>query len=77
MWVVNLDGTNRTMLTNGQFANFHPVWSPRGEIYFVSNRSGMENIWSVMTGNLRNLDDTNDRGLANVDPGLEGPPYRP
>ena len=77
VWVVNLDGTNRTMLTNGQFSNFHPVWSPRGGVYFVSNRSGMENIWAVSTRNLRNLDNMNDRGLANVNPDLVGPPYRP
>ena len=77
VWVVNLDGTNRTMLTSGQFANFHPVWSRHGAVYFVSNRSGMENIWAISTKNLRNLNDTNDRSLVNVDSGLVGPPYRP
>ena len=77
MWVVNLDGTKRTMLTSGQFANYHPVWSRHGAVYFVSNRSGMENIWAISTKNLRNLNDTNDRSLVNVDPGPVGPPYQP
>lgn len=47
IWVVNLDGTERTNLTNGQFANFQPTWAPDGRVYFVSNRSGTDNIWMV------------------------------
>jgi len=47
VWVVNLDGTGRTNLTNGQHANFQPVWGPDGKVFFVSNRSGADNIWMV------------------------------
>lgn len=49
LWVVNLDGTERTMLTNGQFANFQPVWSANGTVYFVSDRAGTDNVWAATT----------------------------
>ena len=47
VWIVNIDGSERTNLTNGQHANFQPVWGPDSRIYFVSNRSGTDNIWMV------------------------------
>jgi TolB protein len=50
LWIVNLDGTGRTNLTNGQFANFQPTWAGDGTVYFVSNRSGIDNVWAVNTG---------------------------
>jgi Tol biopolymer transport system component len=49
LWVVNIDGSGRTSLTNGQFTNFQPVWATTGTVYFVSNRSGIDNIWAVST----------------------------
>ena len=47
LWIINADGSSRTMLTNGDFANYQPVWASTGTVYFVSNRSGNENIWAV------------------------------
>ena len=47
LWVINLDGTGRVKLTNDQYANLQPVWADDGTIYFVSNRTGYENVWSV------------------------------
>ncbi len=47
LWVVNIDGTGRTAITNGHFRNMQPVWGPNDHIYFVSNRGGLENLWSV------------------------------
>jgi Tol biopolymer transport system component len=49
VWVVNLDGTGRSNLTNSRFANLQPRWGGNGMIYFVSNRGkeGAENIWSL------------------------------
>lgn len=49
LWLVNLDGTGRTALTRGESADFQPVWGPDGRVYFVSNRSGNDNIWAVST----------------------------
>jgi len=47
IWVVNLDGTNKVNLTNGEYTNVEPTWSPDGRILFVSNRAGIENIWAI------------------------------
>ena len=47
IWLINADGTGRVGLTRDQFRNMQPVWSTDGRIYFVSNRSGLENIWSL------------------------------
>ena len=49
VWIVNVDGSGRTNLTNGQFANFQPVWSGDGQVFFVSDRSGVDNVWAVTT----------------------------
>jgi TolB protein len=45
--IVNIDGSGRTALTSGQHLNIKPVWAADGRVYFTSNRSGVENIWSV------------------------------
>ncbi len=47
LWIVNLDGTGRTSLTSGKFRNMQPVWGPEDRVYFVSNRGGIENVWTV------------------------------
>ena len=47
LWVINLDGSERTMLTNGQFSNFQPVWATNNVVFFVSDRSGTDNVWST------------------------------
>ncbi len=52
VWVVNVDGTNRTKLTASEFANYQPVWSIDGTVYFISDRSGVDNIWAVTTGRM-------------------------
>jgi len=49
VWLVGLDGTNKTNLTNGRFRNLFPVWSSTGTVFFLSDRSGTENIWAVAT----------------------------
>jgi len=49
VWVIGSDGKGRTNLTNSNFVNVQPIWSPGGQVYFVSNRAkgGVENIWSL------------------------------
>lgn len=47
IWVVNTDGTGRVGLTNSRFRNMQPAWGADGRVYFVSNRGGLENIWSI------------------------------
>ena len=50
IWVIGADGTGRTALTEGRFRNMQPTWSREGRIYFVSNRGGLDCIWSVNGG---------------------------
>ncbi|MFI5381712.1 MAG: TolB family protein [Tepidisphaerales bacterium] len=47
VWIVNADGTGRQRLTDGLGVNASPVWAPGGRVFFVSDRGGRENIWSV------------------------------
>lgn len=47
IWVFNADGSGRVNLTGGWFVNTMPNWASDGRIYFVSDRGGVENIWSI------------------------------
>ncbi len=41
IFLINIDGSNILQLTNGNYVNTHPKWSPDGnEIAFISNRNG-------------------------------------
>jgi TolB protein len=77
IWVVNLDGSGRTSLTNGQFANFQPAWACDSSVYFISDRSGVDNVWAVLAaratassaeqGSGRNSGRNSGGGVANAD----------
>ena len=47
LWMVGSDGLKKVSLTGGSFTCLMPVWSTDGRIYFVSNREGVDNIWSL------------------------------
>ena len=47
LWVIGVDGTGRTALTDGRYRNMQPTWSPSGRIFFVSDRGGSDCLWSV------------------------------
>jgi Tol biopolymer transport system component len=47
LWMINLDGSGRTRLTSDGYLNAQPLWGADGRIYFVSDRSGADNIWSL------------------------------
>ncbi len=47
VWVVNADGTGRQRLTDGVGLNASPTWASSNRIFFVTDRGGRENIWSV------------------------------
>ena len=49
LWVVDVETGLRFKLGDGGHASFNPTWSPTGRVFFVSARSGTENIWSVTT----------------------------
>lgn len=54
IWIINANGTSRIALTNGRFRNMQPTWSADGRVYFVSNRNGIENIWSIAADGSQN-----------------------
>lgn len=47
LWICKADGTQRANLTGGFSANLMPDFAPDGTLYFVSDRAGVDNIWSV------------------------------
>lgn len=62
IWVVSADGTGRVGLTNSRFRNMQPAWGADGRVYFVSNRGGVENIWSITADATRH--DANARAFV-------------
>lgn len=47
IWIMNVRGGGLSNLTGGRFANLMPTWGPNQSIFFVSNRGGRDNLWSV------------------------------
>lgn len=75
VWAVRLDGTGKTNLTNGESLNLYPAWGADGSIYFLSDRSGNDNIWAVATSRLDLSSPWTEEegGLAGADPDSEDP----
>jgi TolB protein len=71
VWIVDIDGSNRTALTNGEFANFQPVWAGDGRVYFVSDRNGVDNIWAVAASRPGRMPDMTTNLATGNDPGSE------
>lgn len=49
LWMIGADGTGKVALVGGTGAALMPTWASSGSIFFVSNRGGFENIWSLNT----------------------------
>ncbi len=47
IWTIAADGSDRRRLTDGNGINLSPVWSTDNRVYFISDRSGIECVWSV------------------------------
>lgn len=50
VWITNLDGSDRSNLTRGNYLNLMPTWGSDHRIYFISDRSGNDNIWALRPG---------------------------
>ncbi len=70
VWVISDDGKARTNLTNGSFLNLYPAWGADGAIYFLSDRSGVDNIWAAATGRTFETSDRTAMPLATADPAM-------
>ena len=49
IWIVDGDGGGRQRLTDGTSTCLTPFWAADNRVYFVSDRGGHENVWSVRT----------------------------
>lgn len=47
LWMIDVDGGSRVNLTSGNAAHLMPAWAGSNRIYFISDRGGLDNIWSI------------------------------
>lgn len=47
IWMVDINGTNRVKVTTGKTVDLMPTWSRGNRVYFMSDRGGAENLWSM------------------------------
>jgi TolB protein len=50
IWTVDDDGNDRRRITDGNGINLSPFWANDNRVYFISNRSGNDSVWSVKAG---------------------------
>jgi Tol biopolymer transport system component len=47
LWMVGAGGNGLVNLTEGAAVNLMPAWGPGSELFFISDRGGVDNIWSM------------------------------
>lgn len=47
LWMMGVDGTGKVHLGGGVGTALMPAWGADNTVYFVSNRGGIDNIWSM------------------------------
>jgi len=50
IWTMGADGRGPTRLTDGHTLNYAPTFGRDERIYFTTDRSGAENVWSILPG---------------------------
>lgn len=50
LWMTSLNGEARVRLTSGTGVSLGPVWGANNRLYFVSDRTGVDNIWTMDVG---------------------------
>lgn len=50
LWMTSLNGEARVRLTSGSGVSLGPVWGANEKLYFVSDRTGVDNIWTMDVG---------------------------
>jgi dipeptidyl aminopeptidase/acylaminoacyl peptidase len=74
IWTIDADGSNRQRVTDGNGVNLLPFWAADNRIYFISDRGGMECVWSVRSDSARAVDLARRGGQAkpnSAEAGLE------
>ena len=64
LWMADLNGNTRISLTSGQGVNLMPSWGPGNRLFFVSDRGGTDNIWTMDTSKVISLAETNMKASA-------------
>lgn len=49
LWITDVNGNSRISLSAGSAVNLMPAWGPSNRLFFVSDRGGIDNIWSMDT----------------------------
>ncbi|MFI4917179.1 MAG: DPP IV N-terminal domain-containing protein [Phycisphaerales bacterium JB060] len=73
LWMVAQDGTSLVELTDDNAVNLMPAWGPGNEIFYISDRGGVDNIWSMSANNAILAATGIDPDAAN--PTGQGPTY--
>lgn len=47
LWMMNADGSGKINLMPGNSVALMPAWGPNNQLFFVADRSGVDNIWSL------------------------------
>lgn len=47
LWLASMNGHGRVNLTGSHTVDLMPVWGANNKVYYVSDRSGIDNIWQV------------------------------
>jgi len=47
IWMIDDEGQGLVRLTSSESVDLMPSWAPDGQLLFVSNRGGIDNIWSL------------------------------
>ena len=55
IWSIEAEGSNRQRLTDGHGSNLMPFWAADNRVYFISDRGGIECVWSVRAEQTRNI----------------------
>jgi len=48
IWTMSADGRHKVRLTDGFSMSYAPAFAADGRLFFTSNRSGHDNVWSLM-----------------------------
>ncbi len=72
VWIVNADGSGRVRIAEGT-TNLSPFWAVSNRIYFISDRGGQENIWSVKVDATRSATATTSEPQSNLKQNNQGP----
>ncbi|MFN0132549.1 MAG: DPP IV N-terminal domain-containing protein [Phycisphaerales bacterium] len=64
LWLVDINGYTRVNLSAGNSLNLMPAWGSESRLFFVSDRGGVDNIWSMDIGPVLRLASLNMSSIA-------------